>query len=242
MSEPTKTEDYFKPENAQSSEEHFSSTKKYKLVVTVYSTKQDCWNYTRGEVYRVSTNKLIADIGRNYSVFMYSFQIKDNQEYLITGRSYMGQTIVNLDAEWEVSTSKPYQGAEFCWVAHYLSLDGLTLAVAGCHWACPYEIKFFDFSNPRVLPLPEFEHRAIYYDKTYGWSEKGFKCSCGYEVFIPWNKSEDDLTLEELEQIGKEFGDEDDDKLWKYVDSEIWIFHREGDEMVGKKFDSLYNN
>jgi hypothetical protein len=104
MSEQTKIEDYFKPENVQSSKEHFSPTKKYKLVVTVYRTKKDCWAYTRGELYRVSNNKLIADIGRNYSDFSYSFQVKNDQEYLITGRSYMGQTIVNLDEGWEVST------------------------------------------------------------------------------------------------------------------------------------------
>ena len=33
-------------------------------------------------------------------------------------------------------------------VAAYLSPDGHTLAVDGCHWACPYEYRFFDFTDP----------------------------------------------------------------------------------------------
>jgi hypothetical protein len=119
-----------------------------------------------------------------------------------------------------------------------LSSDERTLAVEGCHWAGPSEIKFFDFSNPRVLPFSELTQDVdSYYDKAYGWVEGGFKWSRGHDVFAPWDRSASSITLEELEQISKEFGDEDDE-LWKWVDDEIWIFHRTGDEMVGEKFEA----
>jgi len=234
-----KEEDIYKPQNIKRTEEVFSPSKKFKLEILYYFTKEGCWEYSRGKIYRVLDNKIIADIKRNYSTFHHSFQTKNSQEYLITGRSYMGQTIVNLDEEWEVSTPGPYGGQEFCWADHFLSPDGQTLAVAGCHWAGPYEIAFFDFSNPKVLPLPVLmQDDDTWYDKTYGWTDKGFKWARGHELFVPWSKRDRDLTLEELEQISKEFGDEDDDKLWKWVDDEVWLCHREGDTVLVRKIES----
>jgi len=222
-------EDFYKPENVRNTTEVLSPSKRYKLVITDYFTKEGCWNYTRGQVYRVSDNGLIADIKRNYSGFDHSFQTKDSQEYLITGRSYMGQTIVNLDEGWEVSTPGPYEGTEFCWIMHYLSQDGTTLAVEGCYWACSYEIAFFDFTDPKISPLPVLrQDDHTYHAKIYGWTDNVFRWSVGHHLFVPWNKRDRDLSLEELDKISIEFGDEDDD-LWKWVDDEVWTCRREGD-------------
>lgn len=69
----------------------------------------------------------------------------------------MSQTIVDLDRgeEYEPPGSH-YESGAFCWVRCYLSPDGNTLVVDGCHWACPYEYRFFDFSDPARgwPPLP----------------------------------------------------------------------------------------
>jgi len=50
---------------------------------------------------------------------------------------------------------------EFCWAATVLSPDGRTLLVDGCHWACPYEYRFYDFTDPAkgwpALPIRDAE-------------------------------------------------------------------------------------
>jgi hypothetical protein len=77
--------------------------------------------------------------------------MKNDQEWLITGRSYMGQTIVNLDTAQEYNDPKhpdKYEGHEFCWADAQLSLDGNVLIVEGCHWAAPYEKVEYDFTDP----------------------------------------------------------------------------------------------
>ncbi|MHC4478215.1 MAG: hypothetical protein ACYTEL_21465 [Planctomycetota bacterium] len=34
------------------------------------------------------------------------------------------------------------------------------LAVDGCYWACPYDLVFYDFRNPDILPLDEIKRIA----------------------------------------------------------------------------------
>lgn len=128
-----------------------SPSGRFRLEVAGYSTKHGCWDHTRGIVYRVGDGAEVCDIKRNYSTFHHSFVTKNGQEWLITGRSYMGQTIVNLDTGVEYNDSKypdKYEGWGFCWADAQLSEDGNTLTVEGCHWACPYEFVTFDFTDP----------------------------------------------------------------------------------------------
>ena len=112
-----------------------SPSGRHKLVITRSPHKL----HSRGKLYTIDD---VADVKRNYGIFNHSFQIKNGQEFLITGRNYMGQTIINCDEKWEVSTPDKYTGYEFCWYDHWLSPDGNTLAVDGCCWGCPYQLKF----------------------------------------------------------------------------------------------------
>lgn len=57
----------------------------------------------------------------------------------------MSQTLVNLQTGKKRSAPK---GDEFCWADAKLLSDGTTLLVEGCYWACPYEYRLVDFSNP----------------------------------------------------------------------------------------------
>jgi hypothetical protein len=116
----------------------------YRLTIRQYRTKPRCWNYSRGVVTRVEDGAHVADIKRNYHAFLHTFVVKDGREYLITGRSYMSQTIVDLAA----ATVHDAPEAGFCWEKCDLSPDGRTLLVDGCIWACPAELRFFDFSDP----------------------------------------------------------------------------------------------
>lgn len=128
-----------------------SPSGQYKVVVQPYSTEKGGWNITQGTVIRTKDGKQIAQVTRNYRFNNCSFVMKNDEEWLITGKSYMGQTIINLDREIEYNDPKhpdKYEGFEFCWANSTLSPDGNTLCVTGCHWACPYEHKFYDFTDP----------------------------------------------------------------------------------------------
>lgn len=142
-------------------EEIISPSDRYRLVIRYYDQGEKYWNYSRGTVYRISDGVEIADVKRNYSTFHHSFVVKNGEEYLISGRSYMGQTIVNLDTGVELNDSQwkgeGYKGYEFCWADSYLSPDGNTLAVHGCTWGAPYEFRFYDFTDPTTRGWPEIE-------------------------------------------------------------------------------------
>ncbi len=118
---------------------------------------------SRGVVTRVSDGAVVCDLTRNYGMFHHTFVTKGDREYLIAGRSYMCQTIVDLDrgAEYEPPGDQEDGGA-FIWVTCFVSPDGNTLAVDGCVWACPYEVKFFDFTDPAAgwpeLPIVDREY------------------------------------------------------------------------------------
>lgn len=152
-----------------------SPSGRFRLEVRTYRTKPNCWCYSRGTVIRVADGAVVADVRRNYSNFHHSFVTKDGREHLIAGRSYMGQTIVDLERGHEWSDPKHpdgYDGMEFCWAASMLSPDGRTLLVDGCHWACPYEYRFYDLTDP-----------------AQGWPALPIRDAAGHEA--PWLPAED---------------------------------------------------
>lgn len=145
----------------------------FQIKIQQYSTGRNTWNYSRGIVSEVTTNKIIADIKRNYGHFWYAWVEHPNgYEYLLCGEDYQGYSVLNL------STSKylvyfpdeGYKGAGFCWTAVYPSPDNLVLAVEGCYWACPYELVLVDFKDPETLPYPELT-RCDNLEKCDGWAD-----------------------------------------------------------------------
>jgi len=211
--------------NSQTQEE-LSPSGRFRLVMRYYNQGIGYWRYSRGTVYRVSDGVEIADIKRNYSTFHHSLVTKDEQEYLISGRSYMGQTIVNLetgigydDKIWKAD--KKYTGFEFCWARHWLSPDGNTLVVNGCVWAGPYEFRFFDFTDP----AEGWPHVAIPKDLIEGYggdtidpvfeSDGSIAIGISARYFVPLQKYEHELTEAEEDALTDEEWDNED--LWKDV-------------------------
>lgn len=156
--------DYFVPENAQLGRQHTLSSPsgRYILVTTPYGTKAGSWNYTLGEVYRVpvfpETERVkVAEVRRNYSS-MWHCWVENHpltgQDYLVTGEDYQGFTIINLTAGVLTShiPDAAFQGFGWCptsaEVLNGFQGKGLALKVEGCYWACPYEYRIYDFSNP----------------------------------------------------------------------------------------------
>lgn len=153
-------EDFFIPENLcpEPCEEHVSPSGKYKLSITHYSTESGCWDYTRGVVYE--GKRLIADIRRNYCSFPFSWvENHPKGDFIIAGADYQGQTVVELKtgARRDFVPKEAEEGCGFCWVGHKFFPESAVLCVDGCYWACPYEFKFFDFSDPMEKGWPEIE-------------------------------------------------------------------------------------
>ncbi len=125
-------------------EELISPSGRYRLCIRTYATAGG-GSYTRGTVVRIAGGAIVCDLERDHGIFHHAFVTRGGREYLLTGRTVTSQTIVDLDggAEYE-----PTGGDDFCWVGCYPSPDGDTLAVDGCYWACPYELRFFDFTDP----------------------------------------------------------------------------------------------
>lgn len=136
-----------------------SPSGRFELEIQGVTTEKG-FNHSLDIVRRVSHGEEVVRIERNYGSFHHGFVTKNDEEYLIAGRSYMGQTIINLDQGVEYNDEKwpdGYEGWEFCWARPVaLSPDGDLLCVAGCHWAAPYEFRVYDFSDPSK-GLPEIQ-------------------------------------------------------------------------------------
>ena len=115
------------------------------LELRYYTTKEGCWNYSRGLVRNVVGDE-IADIQRNYGRFHHDLFTVNGESWLVSGRSYMSQTFVNLTTG--LTYDSPANEATFCWASPFkVSPLGNVLAVFGCYWGGPYEWKFFDVSD-----------------------------------------------------------------------------------------------
>jgi len=154
-----------------SAETHVSPSGEYSLEVSVYSSGPRTWDYSRGVVRRTSDHAVVADVKRNYGSFWHAWVSHPNgNEYLLCGEDYQGYNVIELQSGQNRVhfPAEAYNGTGFCWVVVHPSPDGLTLAVDGCYWACPYELVFFDFAEPMALPLKELA-RIDDFEETVGW-------------------------------------------------------------------------
>ncbi len=206
--------------NKSKREEIVSPSGNFRLTIDTYSTGPNTWTYTRGRVRRVGSRKVIADVKRNYGHFWYSWvQHSNGNEYLLCGEDYQGQTVINLTRE-TISNFFPdsgYDGHGFCWTAAYPSPDSTIIAVDGCYWACPYEVVFFDFSNPDELPYREYLRISDLMD-CHGWLDASrFKLTREIEI-----RKADGRPYEELSEAEQDELDENAD-LTEHIQQEVIV-------------------
>lgn len=155
---------HFSPEKETKGARVSSPSGRYWVETSTYATRPGCWGYARAVVYSDKRPEPIADIKRNYdSVPICWIEGHPNgHDYLITGEDYQGQTVVELDTGRQRNTypDGAVEGIGFCWFGPVGGLvNGHTLLVHGCYWACPDQYKFYDFSDPmngwRELELPD---------------------------------------------------------------------------------------
>ena len=214
---------YFVPENKTGEREVFSPSGKYKLVITNFHTKPVLWSFTQGEVFKKDSDVPIATVRRNYSAFPYSF-VEDHpsgHDFLVAGEDYQGQTVVDLTTgeRRDTLSDGTDKGFGFCWSEHRFHKESGILSVCGCHWACPYEFRFYDFSDP-MRGWPEIEWKDVDEERSTGIFE---------DIRWPSIETRDETTLvrvfqtehpesggalpEDSSELGRDDVDGDGDKL-----------------------------
>jgi len=130
----------------------------YRLDTSTYNqTKPNCnWTVTKIEIFDNKSNEIAFSFFCNDDQFFYSWLNQGDTEYFICAEDiFGGQTIIDLTRKRMESYSPNENG--FIWTDFHLSPDGKHLSTIGCHWACPFVIKLFDFTNPLSLPLTEIK-------------------------------------------------------------------------------------
>ncbi len=104
------------------------------------------------------------------------------------------------------------------------------IAVEGCYWGSPYEVRVYDFSNPMSPPWPIL-HLDQANDRFCGWIDVE-SCKIGrcYDVVnLPGHPChgirEDKLTedqYEEIERLANEQGKDEEDFYEEKTDSIFW--------------------
>lgn len=212
-------DDFFVPENriADKREEIESPSGQYKLIVDHYRTGKGSWNFTQGTVLN-QAGDVITVVRRNYSFFWHAWveDHPDGHDYLLCGENCQGQTVIQLDTgerrdHLEAAAGKGYG---FCWADVHPSPDKTILAAHGCYWACPYEVFFYDFTNPMGDMVILQQYRDGLYD-VRGW-ETDDKFIVYEEVEV---RKSDGKPIDDIPQ--EEWPEDDDD--WDEVETPITI-------------------
>lgn len=153
----------FVQENAQVDKRHEeeSPSGKYRLVITPYTTGEKTWRYSQGLVFRKGQDTPLFEVRRNYGSFPFLW-VEDHptgHSFLVCGEDYQGQSVLELDTgrRKDFLPKEASAGHGFCWAEYRFDSKANILVVNGCYWACPYEYKFFDFSNPMESGWPAIE-------------------------------------------------------------------------------------
>lgn len=191
--------------------EFYSPSSKYKLITQQYNTGPNTWLYCEGRIYD-ATDKLVAIVKRNYSDFPFCFieNHPNGNDYLVCEEDYQGQTILELNTRNRfdyIPIADNYKFGSFCWSGIKPSPNKTKLLVDGCYWACGYEYKLYDFSDPLTGAKPaklfDKNNKEIYGEIVEAkWLEdSSCKMIIEYEWCISKNKNTHDLSDAEEEEV-----------------------------------------
>jgi hypothetical protein len=144
-------EQIFIKENMIQSKEYLSPSGRYKIIIETYETKMGTWNYTKGTIYSCSSSAQhwVGEIKRKFPHFPFLFFHRpDGQEYLISGRTFTSQTIINCETGHIYDNTEDLNRDPLCWNKMW-QLDKNTICVCGSYLGVsePNIYSFFDFSN-----------------------------------------------------------------------------------------------
>lgn len=118
-------------------------------------------SYSNIKITKRDDSKVIMNINRNCSEPLCRFFERKNQDWALSGYSYMAPVLVNLTEEKTYEQrGDHYDPFELIWLIAEASPDGNTLLARGEVWGgFPEEYRFYNFSNPdegfRYLKSPK---------------------------------------------------------------------------------------
>ncbi len=110
------------------------------------------WVVCKIEIFNIETSEKLLEYitDADDNDFAACWFQKDNKDYLILPEAFQGQSIVDISQKQLHSF---YSSQEpFIWQTIYPSPDGNKLAVEGCYWACPRELRIYD--STEIVKLP----------------------------------------------------------------------------------------
>jgi hypothetical protein len=167
--------------NPEETEIVHSPSGKFILEIRHYNHEEGIrrYNYTKGIV-TDSDHKIIDIIYRNYDPFLFSWVEVNGTEYLLCGLDYQGYSIVNLsnNESKHYVPEEAYKGQGFCWAEIIYFQQKKLIVVDGCYWAYPYELVFYDFSNPMNVPFKDVFRVEV--DSIINWDSWKDSCRIKY--------------------------------------------------------------
>lgn len=155
-------EDQFVPANAGHSTRIASTSGKYEIEITSYKT--DGFGGTRAAIYQKEGDgwrQLPFDVMRNYGHFPFLFieGHATGHDLLVCGEDYQCSTVLELDTgrRRDFVPFEEVFGWGFCWGSYEYDAASQLLIVDGCIWACPWEYRFYDFSDPMEKGWPQLQ-------------------------------------------------------------------------------------
>lgn len=121
------------------------------------------WIVSKIEIWKTGSPTFDFDyIANSEDVFDdYCWIIKDEIEYLFLPEAIGGQSV--YDSQNKRLHSFYSNQEPFIWMGLYPSPDMNKLAVDGCYWACPNELRIYDISEITKLP-----YKLIYQESNFG--------------------------------------------------------------------------
>ncbi len=109
----------------------------------------------KAEIYDATTDLVAVLVRDHYTEPTFDWFIRDEQCILIWASTYLkGYEVLDLENQ-SLMHVEINEDEEFIWVECLISPSQTKIAVTGCYWACPYELKVFDLSNLKNVDLQE---------------------------------------------------------------------------------------
>jgi hypothetical protein len=133
----------------------------------------------------------------------------------------MGQTVIELDT----GKRRDYVEDEgFCWCEYSVSPHRQFVAVHGCYWACPFELRTFDVSDFLALPYKKLWEMSRGRDvRKFTWNpDNSLEFLYALECSPELKKTTDQMTVEEqvAHYKSKNRWDWRVKAMWRYPDQE----------------------
>lgn len=183
---------YFHESGKLPEREHYvlSNGGLYYFTATPYKQNDPSrnWIVSKIEIWNIEASRLLFHYLRDDDLHCGTWVQKQKKDYLFLPECSQGQSV------FDVSENRLYSFYSskdpFIWLGVFPSPDANRVAVDGCYWGCPNELRVFDISEITKLPYP-----MIYQEHNF---DQNNKC-----VFESWSDNNTLVVCRNEKEIAK---------------------------------------